>query len=158
MSESDWPQVQSIYKSGIDTNIATFETTVPTFEAWDKSHLSFCRLVAENSQMNVIGWAALSPVSGRCVYGGVAEVSVYLHPDAQGQGLGKLLLEKLIDESEQNGIWTLQAGIFAENKASVKLHTKMGFRQIGYREKIGKLHGVWKDTVLMERRSKVVGV
>ncbi|MFT5916662.1 MAG: L-amino acid N-acyltransferase YncA [Bacteroidia bacterium] len=106
----------------------------------------------------IVGWFALSPVSSRCVYGGVAEVSVYVANDFSGQQIGTKLLEKLIEESEKNGIWTLQAGIFPENKGSLKIHTKLGFREIGYREKIGKMDGVWRDTILLERRSNKIGI
>lgn len=157
MLESDWPEVSDIYLSGISTGIATFETAVPTWEVWDAGHLRFGRIVA-GSEGKVIGWAALSPVSGRCVYGGVAEVSVYISPLFRGLGMGRRLMTELILQSEENGIWTLQAGIFTENAASVKLHESMGFRIVGYREKIGKLGQEWKDNYLLERRSAVVGL
>ncbi|PZX60045.1 GNAT family N-acetyltransferase [Hydrotalea sandarakina] len=154
---SNWQQVKSIYESGIATGMATFETKAPEWEQWNNSHLPFARLVAvENNK--VIGWAALSPVSNRCVYGGVAEVSVYIAPEQRGKGVGKKLLQQLITESEANGIWTLQAGIFAENTASAKLHESVGFRLVGYREKIGQLGSEWKNTILMERRSTKVGI
>jgi L-amino acid N-acyltransferase YncA len=154
---SNWQQVKSIYESGIATGMATFETKAPEWEQWNNSHLPFARLVAvENNK--VIGWAALSPVSNRCVYGGVAEVSVYIAPEQRGKGVGKKLLQQLITESEANGIWTLQAGIFAENTASAKLHEYVGFRLVGYREKIGQLGSEWKNTILMERRSTKVGI
>lgn len=154
---NNWQQVKSIYESGIATGMATFETKAPEWEQWNNSHLPFARLVAiENNK--VIGWAALSPVSNRCVYGGVAEVSVYIAPDQRGKGVGKKLLQQLITESEANGIWTLQAGIFAENTASAKLHESVGFRLVGYREKIGQLGTEWKNTILMERRSTKVGI
>lgn len=154
---NNWQQVKSIYESGIATGMATFETKAPEWEQWNNSHLPFARLVAvENNK--VIGWAALSPVSNRCVYGGVAEVSVYIAPEQRGKGVGKKLLQQLITESEANGIWTLQAGIFAENTASIKLHESVGFRLVGYREKIGQLGTEWKNTILMERRSRQVGI
>jgi phosphinothricin acetyltransferase len=153
MQDEDWPQVKSIYLEGISTKNATFETEVPEWNEWQKDHLKFCRFVARNGE-NIMGWAALSPVSGRCIYSGVAEVSVYVSSIARGIGVGKLLLEKLIAGSEKKGIWTLQAGIFPENKASIKLHNKLGFREVGYREKIGRLDGIWRDVVLLERRSK----
>jgi len=154
---NNWQQVKSIYESGIATGMATFETKAPEWEQWNNSHLPFARLVAiENNK--VIGWAALSPVSNRCVYGGVAEVSVYIAPEQRGKGVGKKLLQQLITESEANGIWTLQAGIFAENTASAKLHESVGFRLVGYREKIGQLGTEWKNTILMERRSTKVGI
>lgn len=157
MLETHWEQVKQIYESGIETGIATFETTAPSWEKWNDGHLAFARLVAiENKE--VVGWAALSPVSSRCVYGGVAEVSVYVADKFKGKGVGKLLLQNLITESEANNIWTLQAGIFTDNFASVKLHEKVGFRVIGHREKIGKLKDTWKDNYILERRSKTVGI
>ena len=153
----DWKAVANIYKLGIDTDVATFETALPSWSAWNKTHLKSGRLSAwlENK---LVGWAALSPVSDRCVYGGVAEVSVYVDPAFNGKGIGKLLMLRLIDESEKEGLWTLQSGIFRENKASIQLHKKVGFRQIGYREKIGKRNGRWHDNILMERRSNNVGI
>jgi phosphinothricin acetyltransferase len=157
MQQEHWEQVKQIYESGIATGIATFETTAPSWEKWNDVHLTFARLVAVDNN-EVVGWAALSPVSSRCVYGGVAEVSVYVADKHKGKGIGKLLLQKLIKESESNGIWTLQAGIFADNVASVKLHEKVGFRVIGHREKIGKLNDIWKDNYILERRSKIVGI
>jgi L-amino acid N-acyltransferase YncA len=154
---TDWPQVQAIYESGIATGHATFEMQSPDWENWDKNRLPFCRLVACEDK-KVWAWAALSPVSSRAVYSGVAEVSIYICAESRGKGIGNILLEDLITESENNGIWTLQAGIFPENKASIKLHQGAGFRIIGYREKIGKMHGLWRDTVQLERRSTVVGI
>jgi len=156
MQATDWPEVSDIYLSGISTGMATFETSVPTWESWDAGHLGFARIVAEQ-EGRVIGWASLSPVSGRCVYGGVAEVSIYISPDHRGRGLGRILMAELIRQSEDNGIWTLQAGIFTENTPSVKLHQQMGFRIVGYRERIGKLGDEWKDNFLLERRSAIVG-
>lgn len=156
MHPGHWGEVKHIYESGIATGIATFETAAPSWERWTEGHLNFGRLVAVEHH-KVAGWAALSPVSGRCVYGGVAEVSVYVADCHKGKGIGKLLLQNLIAESEKNGIWTLQAGIFTDNVASVKLHEKAGFRVIGYRERIGKLKDTWKDNYILERRSKVVG-
>jgi phosphinothricin acetyltransferase len=153
MAENDWPHVKEIYKEGIVTKNATFETEAPEWIEWHKDHLKSCRFVARKGD-TIIGWAALSPVSGRCIYRGVAEVSVYVSSEARGKGTGNLLLEKLITESEKEDIWTLQAGIFPENKASIELHKKLGFREVGYREKIGKLDGVWRDVILLERRSK----
>ena len=157
MHQAHWGQVKQIYESGIATGIATFETTAPSWEKWNEGHLSFARFVAAKNN-EIVGWAALSPVSNRCVYGGVAEVSVYVRDLHKGKGIGELLLQNLITESESNGIWTLQAGIFKDNVASVKLHKKVGFRIIGYRERIGKLKDAWKDNYILERRSKVVGV
>jgi phosphinothricin acetyltransferase len=157
MQQKHWEQVKEIYESGIATGIATFETTAPSLEKWDDGHITFARLVAvENNE--VVGWTALSPVSNRCVYGGVAEVSVYVAETHKGKGIGKLLLQNLITESERNGIWTLQAGIFTDNVASLKLHKKVGFRVIGHREKIGKINDIWKDNYILERRSKIVGI
>ncbi len=157
MEDKDWPQVREIYREGIATGNATFETTLPEWEKWDKAHLSDRRLAAI-TEGKVIGWAALSPVSERCVYAGVAEVSIYVAGSERGRGVGHALLRRLIEESERAGIWTLQAGIFPENKASIVLHERAGFRQVGTRERLGQMHGVWRDVVLMERRSKVVGV
>jgi L-amino acid N-acyltransferase YncA len=156
MKESDWEQVRSIYIEGITSGDATFETDAPPWEKWDASHLSSCRLVARSGE-SVMGWAALSPVSSRCVYGGVAEVSVYIGQRYRGMGLGRALLTTLIAESEKNGLWTLQAGVFPENKASIDLHKRCGFREVGRRERIGKMDGRWRDTVLLERRSTIVG-
>lgn len=149
--------VLQIYKEGISTGNATFQTTAPSWEDWDKSHLTICRMVAiENDQ--VIGWAALTPVSDRCVYAGVAEVSVYVALKANGKGVGKALMQKLVEASEENGIWTLQAGIFPENTGSIKIHKSNGFREVGIREKIGKMGDHWRDTLLLERRSTKAGI
>jgi L-amino acid N-acyltransferase YncA len=156
MSEAHWAAVREIYAQGIATRNATFETALPDWAEWDARHLSMCRLVALRGD-EVVGWAALSAVSSREVYRGVAEVSVYVANRAQGKGIGSALLASLIAGSERNGIWTLQAGILAENDASIHLHEKAGFRIVGCREKIGRLDGQWRDTVLMERRSTVVG-
>lgn len=156
MRQSDWPEVARIYAEGIATGMATFETRVPAYDAWNAAHLPYGRLVAVRDG-EVLGWAALSPVSSRCVYGGVAELSVYVGADSRGSGAGLKLMEALIAESEANGLWTLQAGVFPENAASIRLHEKAGFRQLGYRERIGQLHGIWKDNVLFERRSNSIG-
>jgi phosphinothricin acetyltransferase len=157
MSVTDWDFVADIYKEGIATGVATFETTVPAFESWDKAHMTSCRFVAESSD-TILGWVALSPVSSRCVYGGVAEVSVYISKSSRGKGIGKLLLKHLIDASEKEGIWTLQSGIFPTNQGSIKIHEAVGFRLIGTRERVGKLNGRWIDNVLFERRSHLVGI
>ena len=158
MTRQDWEAVRGIYLEGIATGQATFETMAPSWEKWDSNHLPFPRLVAiAHGDEKIIGWAALSPVSSRSVYAGVAEVSVYVAQEYRGKGAGKALLEKVIDESELNGIWTLQASIFPENRASITLHKSCGFREVGTRERIAKLEGVWRDTVLLERRSKQVG-
>ena len=157
MKAADWTQVKSIYLEGIATGHATFETDAPTWEQWSASHLSFARLVAYQGN-ELVAWAALSPVSQRCVYGGVAEVSVYVARSARQSGVGRKLLYALIDESEQNGIWTLQAGMFPENAGSLALHRSCGFREVGRRERVGKLNGVWRDAILLERRSNLVGI
>lgn len=147
-----WEAVKAIYEAGIATGNATFQTSAPSWETWNNDYIAHSRFVAVENGV-VLGWAALTPVSGRCVYAGVAEVSVYVLPASQGKGVGKVLLNALIESSEANGFWTLQAGIFPENKASVRLHESCGFRIIGAREKIGKMNGVWRDTLLLERRS-----
>ena len=153
----DWEAVKQIYEEGIATGQATFQQEAPEWDEWNNDHLKHSRIVArENGE--VLGWAALTPVSGRCVYAGVGEVSVYVSAKARGKGLGKQLLQKLIEESEANNIWTLQAGIFPENVASIKIHEDRGFRVLGTRERIGQMNGVWRDTILMERRSKTIGV
>ncbi len=154
---ADWKEVLRIYLEGIATGEATFETEAPSWEQWDANHLPFARLVSV-ADSEVSGWAALSPVSRRVVYQGVAEVSVYVGEKWRGQDVGRRLLEKLIEASEAHGIWTLQAGIFPENEASIALHKRCGFRTVGVRERIGALEGVWRDTVLLERRSKTVGM
>jgi phosphinothricin acetyltransferase len=151
-----WEQVHSIYLEGIMTGHATFETQAPAWQQWDTAHLPFGRLVACSGDV-LKGWAALSAVSNRCVYSGVAEVSVYVGRLSRGEGIGSALLKALIEVSEQNNIWTLQAGVFPENVASVEMHKRCGFREVGRRERIGKLNGIWRDTLLLERRSTVVG-
>lgn len=157
ISEENYPEVARIYGEGLQTGTATFETTIPSWEKWDAGHLPFGRIIAVEDN-NYLGWAALSPVSSRCVYGGVAEVSVYVAETARGKGAGAFILKNLIEISEANNIWTLQSGIFRDNVASHKLHIKCGFREVGYKEKVGQLNGVWKDNLLLERRSKVVGI
>lgn len=160
MTAAHWPQVRAMYEQGIATGHATFQTQAPTWEEWDRSHLSHSRLVAVAAgyaaTRQVLGWAALA-VSSRCVYGGVAEVSVYVAGDARGRGVGRQLLAALVTGSEARGLWTLQAGIFPENTTSISIHAGAGFREVGRRERIGQLHGVWRSTVLLERRSAVVG-
>jgi L-amino acid N-acyltransferase YncA len=157
MNDSDWPEVRTIYLDGIATGNATFETEAPDWASWDKGHLSFARLVARQRN-TVVGWATLSPVSARAAYAGVAEVSLYVSSQQRGMGIGRALLTRLIAESELNGIWTLQAGIFPENTPSIRLHLSLGFREVGRRERVGKLHGVWRDVVLLERRSSKIGL
>jgi len=157
MATDDWAAVRAIYLEGIATGNATFEKSAPEWAVWDAAHLKACRFVARASG-DVLGWAALSPVSGRCVYSGVAEVSVYVAERARGRGLGGKLLAALVQASEREGIWTLQAGIFPENAASIAIHERCGFRVVGKREKLGALDGRWRDVVLLERRSKIAGV
>jgi L-amino acid N-acyltransferase YncA len=157
LSPADWPAVRAIYLEGIATGHATFETEAPSWEKWDASHRPDCRLVARAGGA-VLGWAALGPVSGRCVYGGVAEVSLYVGASHRGKGIGRKLLESLIEQSEQKGLWTLQAGIFPENQASLALHEKCGFRVVGRQEKIGCMNGVWRDVIRLERRSRIIGI
>ena len=157
MNTSDWQQVSLIYGEGISTGHATFETAVPTWDKWDSSHLPGGRLVARAGDV-IAGWAALSLVSSRCVYAGVAEVSIYVGAACRAQGIGRALLGALVALSEQSGIWTLQAGIFPENRSSLALHKKKGFREVGWRERLGKLNGVWRDVILLERRSTMVGI
>lgn len=169
MQPEHWADVAHIYAEGVETGHATFQKDIPTWADWDAAHLPYGRLIAvktavktaenvENTEGVLLGWTALSAVSNRCVYGGVAELSVYVSAAARGQGVGKLLMEHLIQAAEINGLWTLQAGIFPENTGSVQLHLRTGFRQIGFREKVGKMDGVWRDTLFFERRSTVVGV
>lgn len=156
MRSEHWESVRAIYLEGIATGHATFETEAPDWPRWDAAHHPFARFVALAGEC-VAGWAALSPVSSRKAYAGVAEVSVYVGAEFRGEGVGRALLEALISESETNGMWTLQAGIFPENAASVALHLACGFREVGRRERVAKLGGHWRDTVLLERRSKSVG-
>lgn len=156
MTPGDGERVLEIYGEGIAAGHATFETEVPSWDEWDRGHLEACRLVAEEDE-RVLGWAALSPVSDRCVYGGVAEVSVYVGEAERGRGVGSGLLRALVKASEDEGLWTLQAGIFPENEASVALHRRCGFRVVGRRERLGRLDGSWRDVLLLERRSDVVG-
>ncbi len=157
MLPQHWGAVKTIYEEGIATGNATFQTAAPGWQEWDNAHLKTCRIIAaENDE--VLGWAALTAVSSRCVYAGVAEVSVYVAANARGKNVGSLLLQALINESEINGIWTLQAGIFPENKASISIHEKNGFRVVGYRERIGKMGNTWRDTVSVERRSNKIGM
>lgn len=153
--ESDWDAVATIYKQGIETGMATFETSVPSFQDWINARVPNSAIVLEENG-TIMGWAALSPYSSRCVYEGVAEVSIYMHDQAKGKGFGQKLLQQLIDLSEKMGIWTLQAGIFPENEASLHVHHKLGFRTVGTSEKLGQMNGVWRDVVHLERRSSKI--
>jgi len=152
LTHEDWPAVKAIYEQGIAGGNATFETETPSWERWDRTHLEGHRLVALQDG-EVVGWAALASVSERCVYAGVAEDSVYVADSAQGRGVGRALLEELIKRAEEDGIWTIQTGIFPENERSIELHKRCGFRVVGIRERLGEHQGVWRDVVLMERRS-----
>lgn len=151
----DWPEVRAIYAEGIRDGDATFETEIPSWERWDSAHAG-PRLVAELVG-SLAGWAAISPVSDRCCYEGVGEVSVYVAETSRGSGLGRALLSRLVERSEQAGYWTLSAGVFPENEASIRLHKSCGFREVGLRERLGELRGIWRDVVLLERRSTLVG-
>jgi L-amino acid N-acyltransferase YncA len=157
MEMTDWHQVRSIYLEGIATGNATFETQAPDWKLWDSSHLPQCRLVARAGETKISAWAALKPVSTRRAYAGVAETSIYVAANFRGHGIGQRLLDALITCSEQHGIWTLQAGILPENNSSLLIHQRCGFREVGRRERIGKLNGIWRDVILLERRSTVVG-
>jgi len=151
-----WPEVARIYAEGIATGNATFETEVPSWERWDDAHLAEHRFVALD-EGEIVGWVAVGRVSDRCVYGGVVEHSVYVAERARGRGVGRMLLEQLVESTEAAGIWTIQTGIFPENEASVALHERVGFEIVGRRKRLGKLHGTWRDVLLMERRSEIVG-
>jgi L-amino acid N-acyltransferase YncA len=158
LTPADWPAVRAIYEQGIATGNATLEAEAPLWEAWDEEHRPYGRFVARDDDEQVLGWVALTPASGRCVYEGVAEVSVYVAEDARGRGVGRALMAALIEASEAAGIWTLQAGIHPENEASLALHHRCGFRDVGVRERLGKdPSGRWRDVVILERRSRSVG-
>ena len=156
LGAGDWPAMRAIYEAGIATGNATFDTTAPDWPAWDAGHLSDHRLVARQDG-RVLGWTALAPVSDRCAYVGVAEDSIYVAPDAQGHGIGRALLSAVVASAERGGIWTVQTGIFPENQPSVRLHQACGFRVVGVRERLGQLHGRWRDVLLLERRSPAIG-
>jgi len=156
MTADDWPEVRPIYESGIATGDATFETRLPSWDGWDAAHLPHSRLVAVAGGQ-IAGWAALSRVSSRAVYAGLAEVSVYVAAQQRGRGIGRRLLGELVCSSEQNGIWTLQASIFPENSASLAIHYRNGFRLVGRREKLAQLNGAWRDVLLLERRATRCG-
>jgi len=155
LRKEDWPAVRAIYEQGIAGRNATFETEAPDWDTWDRSHLDAHRLVAVEDG-RVLGWAALAPVSERCVYQGVAENSVYVDSAAQGRGIGKALLERIVGDAERAGIWTIQTGVFPENEASVALHLRCGFRVVGTRERLGRLDGEWRDVLFLERRSEAI--
>ncbi len=155
LNSTHWQQVEEIYLQGIATGNATFETQSPGWEKWSAAHPENFRFVSLDEN-NITGFAALSPVSARHVYRGVAEVMIYVHEDHRGKGIGKELLSYLINKSEELGMWTLTAGIFPENIPSIELHKKLGFREVGYRERIGEMNGVWRNTILLERRSKII--
>ena len=155
LRSEDWPEVARIFEEGIRTGNATFETEVPSWEDWDAAHLSEHRFVAERDG-RVIGWATLLSVSARACYAGVAEVSLYVAQDARSEGVGSALLAAAVESSERGGIWTLQTSVFPENEPSLRLLRRFGFREIGTRERIGRLHGIWRDVVLVERRSEVI--
>ena len=157
MKPEDWEIVRLIYEEGIATGHATFETDAPEWDVWDGRHMKACRLVAR-ADGEVVGWAALSPVSSRCVYAGVAEVSIYVRASARGTGVGSALMKHLVKESERAGIWTLQGGVFPENAGSIALQKAFGFREIGRQERLGRLKGAWRDVLLVERRSRNVGL
>lgn len=152
-----WPRVAEIYREGIETGNGSFETTVPAWPEWDAAHRSDCRLILRLAG-EIAGWVALSPVSRRAVYRGVAEVSIYVAESARGRGVGRALLAALVEASEGSGIWTLQSGTFPENEASIALHKSLGFREVGRRERIGRREGVWRDVILLERRSGCAGI
>lgn len=158
MKPEDGSRIIEIFQQGINGGNATFDSTAPTWEVWDMNHFSNCRFVIEDENEHILGWCALKPISNRDCYSGVAEVSIYIADEIQGKGFGTLLLKKLILDSEENGFWTLQAGIFPENNASISLHQKQGFRIVGTRDKIGKMNGEWRDVVLLERRSRIAGI
>ncbi len=157
LTQNDFEAICTIYKEGIDTGIATFQTQVPTWQYWDNIHLLIGRIGAFQNGI-LVGWATLTPVSNRIVYSGVAEVSIYISKNYRYKGIGKILLQELIKISELNNMWTLQSSIFAENTPSIQLHLSCGFRIVGKKEKIGLHNNVWKDNVILERRSKVVGI
>ena len=158
MIPEDGEKVIEIFQEGIEGGNSTFDESAPTWEGWDQKFFNICRFVLENENDEIIGWAALQPVSNRDCFKGVAEVSIYMRNNAQGKGFGSILLQKLILDSEEHGFWTLQAGIFPENEASVYVHQKLGFRTVGNREKIGQMNGVWRDIILLEKRSRIIGL
>jgi L-amino acid N-acyltransferase YncA len=157
MKKEDWNEVAAIYREGISTGNSTLETDAPEWEEWNERYMSDCRLVARTGN-DVVGWIALIPASRKPIYRGVAEISLYVKESLRGQGIGKALLRAVIEESEKIGMWTLQGMILPENRQSIALCKGCGFREVGYREHIGQREGIWRDVILMERRSKIVGV
>lgn len=157
MLPEDGAKVIKIFEEGIVGGNATFDQNPPSWDAWDNKFFKICRLVLEDEEENIVGWAALQPISSRDCFKGVAEVSIYLADEVQGKGLGSMLLQRLILSSEEHEFWMLQAGIFPENQPSIIIHEKFGFRKVGIREKIGQMNGIWRDVVLLERRSRVIG-
>lgn len=156
--KENWKEIKKIYKSGMKTGIATFESNLPSWEKFDKDHLDFCRLAVVENEI-IIGWIALSLMNGKDYYSGVAEVSIYIHEDFRNKGVGKVLLQKAIEDSEKNGLWTLQAKIIEDNISSIKLHKKCGFKLVGIREKLGRdKNGIFKNVWLFEKRSEKQGV
>ncbi|MEC5158599.1 GNAT family N-acetyltransferase [Chryseobacterium sp. MP_3.2] len=158
MTPDDGEQVIEIFQEGIEGGNSTFDDSAPTWEGWDEKYFKICRYILEDEKEEVLGWAALQPISNRDCFKGVAEVSIYMKNSSQGKGFGSMLLQKLILGSEEHDFWTLQAGIFPENEASIWVHQKLGFRTVGNREKIGQMKGIWRDIILLERRSKVAGI
>jgi phosphinothricin acetyltransferase len=157
ITQADWPEIKAIFEDGIKTGDATLETSAPSWEFWNEVHLDFGRILTEENGL-IIGWAALIPVSRRKAYEGAVEESVYIREGFRGKGIGSALMKELIRICEEKGVWTIQAVILRENEGSVRFHEQLGFRIVGYREKIGKQGSVWRDTVLMERRSRINGV
>ena len=157
LTAADWPAVERIYVAGMAGGDATFETTPPSWPAWDAAHLAEHRWVAVDDSGAIVGFVAASPVSGRCVYAGVVEHSVYVDPACQGRGVGRALLDALIASTETAGIWTIESGVFPENAASLAVHRAVGFRVVGVRERLGRHGDRWRDVVLIERRSPVIG-
>ena len=154
MTPADWPAVRAIYEAGIASGDATFELEAPEWDAWDADHLPEHRLLARDERGTVVGWTAVGAVSDRCAYQGVVESSIYVAPEAQAKGVGRVLLAALVESTEASGIWTIQTGIFPENTASLRLHEACGFRVVGVRERVGKHRGRWRDVVFVERRSQ----
>lgn len=157
MTDAHGREVLAIYQAGLDTGNASFEVRAPDWARWNAGHLAAHRFVALD-EARVLGWVAVSAVSGRAVYAGVVELSVYVDPDARGRGIGAALLAALIESTEADGIWTIQTGIFPENTASLALHERAGFRVVGTRQRIGRHHGRWRDVTFLERRSSKTGV